>query len=153
MKVIFLDIDGVLCNRACFKLPRRVHACDPDCSHYQAWPECVQLLNSIIAATGAKIVVSSTWRLMGHAKIARILKDWGVVAEVCGITPRMNGLMNRGDEIGDWLSNRNDIESFVILDDDCDMGNLKDKLVWTHHDAGLTLPDAEKAIAILGVKS
>ena len=67
MKVIFLDIDGVLNTPASIKLApifvegaptwygRHLHAFDKN---------CISALNKITDATKAKIVISSTWRLM-----------------------------------------------------------------------------------------
>ena len=50
--VIFLDIDGVLNNFA--SIERYEDTLDPD---------CVAVLNGIIAASQAEVVISSTWRL------------------------------------------------------------------------------------------
>ena len=60
MKIIFLDIDGVLCTAKSVGLlktnidGRLAKQFDPD---------CVVRLNHITDATGAQIVISSSWRL------------------------------------------------------------------------------------------
>lgn len=90
MKVIFLDFDGVLVT---------VH------DRYTAGsPFCVFNLNRIIEATGAKIVVSSSWRILFEMEeLTRFLKEWGVQGEVIGKTP-VNHDGERGDEIQAWLN-------------------------------------------------
>lgn len=59
MKIIFLDIDGVLNNQV--DEERSVIKIDhPDDFISE---RCVTLLNELIENTGAKVVVSSTWRI------------------------------------------------------------------------------------------
>ena len=53
MKIIFLDVDGVLNYDDC---PYHVGA------YYGVDPAKVKLLKQIVDATGAKIILSSTWR-------------------------------------------------------------------------------------------
>lgn len=149
MKVIFLDIDGVMCNRHSFKdLPKRYHSCDSEHPYHQADPECVNALNLIIDATDAKIVISSTWRFFGESKLKNIFEDWGIKGQIIGFTPRLHGPFVRGHEIARWLQIY-PVEHFVILDDDCDMCHLKDRLVRTNFTDGLTASDAKKAIELL----
>lgn len=146
MKVVFLDIDGVLIH----------HKSIPIHTAHKADPDCVERLNQITDATGAKIVVSSTWRMFD--RIDAILKDWGVKAEVFGKTP--NGYhkeeiialgVTRGKEINAWLRETEfDIEKFVILDDDNDMDPLLGSLVHTSMSTGLTDLHVELAIRKLG---
>lgn len=152
-KVIFLDIDGVLVNRASYRLPNSGSA-DRAIAH----PECVAALNAITeATTGAVIVVSSVWRAEGAPEMRGRLKGWGVHGEMIGVTPRLsrtNGRVYRGDEIQKWLDDytRHEISSFVILDDDSDMKHLLPRLVPTDTEQGLTMKDAQTAIEILELK-
>lgn len=142
MKIIFLDIDGVLCNAESFKRG--------SCFKAVGWHTCIESLNTIIAATGAKIVISSTWRMRGLEFMRTTLEKWNVQGEVIGLTPRLSGIMvKRGHEIEAWLSQNGPVDQFVILDDDCDMCHLKDMLVWTKFERGLTMDDAKRAIEIL----
>lgn len=144
MKVLFLDIDGVLIHH---KSIRTYTAHKPD-------PECVKRLNEITDKTGAKIVVSSTWRRFD--KIEEILKGWGVTAEIIGVTPDHFHESNiglgqtRGKEIHAWICERDDIERLVILDDDNDMDPLLGWLVHTSMSTGLTDLHVELAIRKLG---
>ncbi len=64
MKVIFLDFDGVLNSEEFFIMSH--HSADDK----KGWtetddfdPYAVKLLNQITKATGAKIVISSAWRI------------------------------------------------------------------------------------------
>lgn len=154
MKVIFLDFDGVLCNvesiSAGYKA-REVPEQDP----YGAHADCVKALNRIIAETGAVIVVSSTWRKCRNpnSTMRETLSRWGVKGDVVGCTPVLERgafSVQRGTEIQQWIETvRTPVTSFVILDDDSDMGRLRHRLVQTRMPEGLTEADAERAIAIL----
>jgi hypothetical protein len=153
MKVVFLDFDGPL-------IPIMSHQC-PRVSGKgaQAWPSCVAALNRITDATGAVIVVSSTWRADGLMRTRERLTEWGVKADCLDLTPYLKDRTDggvwigvpRGREIQAWLDGygREPIESFVILDDDKDMEHLMPFLIHTPFDAGLTEADADAAIARL----
>jgi Swiss Army Knife RNA repair-like protein len=148
-KVIFLDIDGVLVTLGSIKRGRSGLHAEPE-------PSCVEALNSILDSTGAKIVVSSTWRFGGIAQIRQILKRWGVRAKVIGLTPNLTRQLGavwvsstRGDEIRLWLASHPEVEKFVILDDDGDMNGLSNRLVQTEFTNGLTSEHAHRAIAML----
>lgn len=151
MKIIFLDVDGVLNHRGSFEKGM------PSGSKRIA-PECVAVLNSIIDRTGASIVVSSTWR--HDDNIFDILRDAGVRGEFIGKTPEFNrrkikpGELYkptlRGEEIQQWITDAEFDGPFVIVDDDNDMAHLLSKLVRTNFDAGLTQEHAELAVTLLG---
>jgi len=159
MKVIFLDIDGVLNSHESY-----VRHCK-ETFHDNPDPEHIKHLNRIVEKTGAKVVISSTWRLGIHSLgIWRLLDAFGFKGEVIGQTPRRAGSI-RGVEIGDWIDKHNKgedlfmqvdkevdpVESFVILDDDSDMGELLPFLVQPKIDNGLTSEDADRAIEILNI--
>jgi hypothetical protein len=150
MKVVFLDIEGVLVNRNSLKVASGMRS--------RGDAPCVAALNRITSTTGAYIVVSSTWRLSGADRCRKYLTDWGVTALVLGITPDGSQDPNddtkwlqveRGVEIEDYLRMHPSIDSFVILDDDSDMAHLKDRLVKTEFEIGLTEADADQAIALI----
>lgn len=155
MKVVFLDIDGVLCTpRACFAVG------DKGIFSYLDPIACL-LLKRLLVETGAKLVISSTWRkLHPGTSFDAILsaacpglgtfvyypfadeekrKDWR--------TKDLPG--QRGGEIQEWLDRHPEVTHFVILDDDSDMLHLKDKLVQTDAYDGLGFRDYRKARAIL----
>lgn len=153
MKIIFLDIDGVLVNRASFRLPRVPYK--KAAAAARAHPDCVAALNRITTTTGAVFILSSVWRMFGVTFMRKWLKECGVKGKLVGMTPSMrraDGIfsVDRGLEIQAWLDSQNgDIESFVILDDDADMAHLLPKLVQTQFEPGLTECDATRALSFL----
>jgi hypothetical protein len=148
MKIIFLDIDGVLINYASLL------------SGNSACRRCVAYLNQITDATGAKIVVSSTWRKGGLVSISNQLKAWGVRGDVVGVTPDLDRLENgivispsRGEEIKAYLEDHLEICNFVILDDESDMGNLLPHLIKTEYETGLDYTSYHKALEAFSVSA
>jgi hypothetical protein len=135
MRIVFLDMDGVLNSVAFFDSNPKLDpdtATVPDGGSDQWWtrmvnPEQVKLLNVILAETGAKVVLSSSWRYHVDPEwMQRILEAQGFVGEVIARTPRQKDsgetimvAQTRGHEIERWMvENKHlEIESFVILDD------------------------------------
>ncbi len=155
MKIIFLDFDGVL-NSGPF-----IWSADKDdgrtIGHID--PKAVQLLNNLIKTTGAKVVVSSAWRILHtDEELQGFLNHHGFIGEIIGSTPRHTTLADgsygvRGDQIQEWLTMCDkEVESFVIFDDDSDMSHLKHKFVQTKFMIGLTEEHIEAAIEILNEK-
>ena len=151
MKLIFLDIDGVL-NSVAFWNTRYVRGGS------QIDPEAVAYLNELTDKTGANLVISSAWRHRGIREMRRILRENKVRAPVVGLTPnreyRARGPLyispGRGAEIAAWLkASRRTVDRFVILDDDNDMGDLMHRLVRTDYQIGLTPTDTARAYDLL----
>ena len=135
MKVIFLDIDGVL-NSINDKFSQTLETQ----SH-------LSLLGELVKKTNAKIVLSSSWR--GIPSLRKLVENKmkSINTEVIGATRSLPG--TRGSEIKDWMKDK-DIESFVILDDDKDMDEMTEtNLVLTDSNKGLQKEDIEKALKIL----
>lgn len=145
MKIIFLDIDGVLVTRGSIIESARKKAFP-----HLFDPIAVRNLNELVRRSGAHLVLSSVWRrLWKENEFAAHAKGQGVEVEIRGRTPfHPDG--ERGDEIGSWLS-KNPVESFVILDDDRDMGEHLPRLVQTSMSTGLMQQHVEDALFILGV--
>lgn len=147
MKIIFLDVDGVLINRA---------SCRSGFGKVDA--DCVALLNQLLEKSEAKIVVSSCWRIGKTViEVRDLLNGWGVTpGKILDVTP-LNWDWERGQEIGWWLDQRvklrGDVESFVIIDDDRDMGDLLPRLVHTKFEPGLTRADVDAALELLNTKA
>ena len=154
MKVIFLDIDGVL-NSAVYQ---------EECGGREASnvdDTRLPLLNRIVEETGAVIVLSSSWRRLWHSNPALRAPGWKAVGEsfarfgveVFDRTPDYAG-NNRDREVRDWLTaHGGEVESFVILDDyGYGWGDLSDRLVQTsyYRGRGLTEDHVKAAIALLG---
>jgi hypothetical protein len=136
MKVVFLDIDGVL-NDAITTMdllddkPKKEHL---DC------------LKVIVDATDAKIILSSTWRLFPSARndVKNALRNVGLE-----FIDKTKELKDRASEIQEWLSRHPEVEKFVILDDEEISGKFPDNLVQTTFYRGLLPEHVEKAIKIL----
>ena len=155
MKILFLDVDGVLNNN----LTRTIT--------FDGWcfvdDYLVKRLKRIIDATGAKIVLSSTWRDCWNREdesknepffnqLRNKLKEYGM--EIWDALP-MPMRPSRGTAINEWFELHKDlnIESFVILDDWYDMGIYRDHLIQISGGIGLTDEDVNEAISFLnGVK-
>lgn len=141
MKIIFLDVDGVL---------------NFDGSKEKVCVDKVKLLKKIVDRTGAKIVLSSDWRYWWGKRdedlsnLIQKLKECGM--GMLSRTP-VTKHCYRGAEIYQWLNEwqGEKISSFVIFDDQDDMKPFMDKLVRTSCKIGLTDDDVERAIKILGV--
>ena len=148
MKIIFLDIDGVLnCENA-----YRKGECnytkwnweDGTEDHHQSfcsWSK--ELLNKLIDETGAKIVISSTWRSSGVDFMRKVWELEGMHGEIIGITPNFRSYeinIPRGIEIQHYLEEelkfhhinwdkdiqkeymeKSGVENYIIIDDDSDM--------------------------------
>jgi hypothetical protein len=104
MKVLFLDVDGVL--NSADTIRRYAMGIDP---------LLALLVKRVIVTTGSEIVLSSSWRLIDRG---RELVDQQV-GKFVDVTPDLRGL--RGDEIKAWLTMHPEVEKYAILDDDDDM--------------------------------
>lgn len=161
MRVIFLDIDGVLSTIRYIEHQVKNTNTNGYKAQFNFDPLCMQNLKQIIDKTDAKIVISSTWRLGGirnniHLdKILNNLNEYGLKDKVIGYTPDLSDKYGfcgcRGYEIQKWLDDNKDmnIKSFVILDDDTDMFLLTHKLIQCHHKYGLNREAKTKAINML----
>lgn len=148
MKIIFLDFDGVLNSHKWVKANEHLLNSQTLFMHTDVDREAVARVDRLCKETGAKVVVSSTWRLFNSLeRLQEILKNHGFTGEVIGRTPRLGG--KRGSEISQWLNEHGPVESFVILDDDSDMVHLMHKLVQTTFDLGLQDEHVELAKALL----
>lgn len=139
MKIIFLDIDGVL-NSSNWALREKESGRDPQWSLFNNFDlDAIAVLNEVVERTEAKVVISSSWRLfhpLGH--IIGLLKKHGFKGEVIDRTPdRTKQPYRRGNEIQDWLDAHPEVQKFVIIDDDSDMEHLMPKLVQTTWQDGL----------------
>lgn len=158
MKVIFLDIDGVLNG----------HDWDEPAQSNRIRFRCVEQLSRILQATGAKIVLSSAWRYMIHGGamthtgfeyMLRTHGASGIVGKIIGVTIRdedtpgyhnfdKDGWEGRRLQIQTWLDAHSDVKTFVVIDD-CPVPGFGDRFVETDGTTGLTAYEADKAIAVL----
>lgn len=174
MKIIFLDIDGVLNNSGAMGKLQDTH---------KTWwvmdSQNVEQLNLLVEQSGAHIVISSSWRHEFHDKLDElrgILNSFGFrfSDRIIDSTPRhinderiiklaTNGIglklsmsIPRAWEIFEWLEhNKKIVDSFVILDDDAPINpgashkvlrDLMKRFVRTFNRTGLT--DVEVKLAL-----
>ena len=171
MKVIFLDVDGVLNNQQTFRNCKKEYY-KTGYFGLEIDLKKIRLLKEIVLKTDARIVLSSTWRswlTKVDGKLLSInhkMKDLLKLLEVYGlyiydITP-YDDKRFRQNEIMEWLKNHQDIESFVVIDDDSydlEMFVNKELVKTKFHDiriplfwidrGGLQKEHVEKAIEIL----
>lgn len=149
MRVIFLDIDGVVSTFEC---------------KWRLDINKLLLLHDIIVDTGAKIVISSSWKAgcknldelankLRTFRLPNILQntiDDIFIKYIVGMT---GNLPLRGESIKQYLEEHSNIESYVILDDDSDM--LDEQLfnfVQTDGFEGLTTREVKLCKSILSAE-
>ncbi len=149
--ILFLDFDGVLNGT------ETIEAMSPTAAGLFLNVARVGRLNSIIARTGADVVLSTSWRYhAGLAKCDEALRAVGFVGNVIGMTPDFRSsdpyadrrtYTPQSDEIRAWLK-AHPVDAFVVLDDhgDCE---VDDRTVRTNTRFGLSAEDVERAVAIL----
>lgn len=169
MKVLFLDIDGVLNSELwythahyCITHEKKSEIFSNESSNendsyvdYNIDPRLIENLNLIIEKTGCEIVLSSSWRCPDKEEITLLnsqLRRKGLIKEYFDVTPYSKSRI-RGEEIKEWL-NKNCkqlyITSFCIIDDDSDMlDEQREFFVNVDPYIGLTSHDADVAIEIL----
>lgn len=134
MRILFLDIDGVL-NSNDFYVQRQelikagTYNVEYPLSEFD--PKCMKLLDDFCGENDIKIVISSTWR---HGKsveeLQKLFNHFGDNFEIIGKTPSLrHDAVVRGNEILWWMKQNEeliqnyycDFNNYVILDDDSDM--------------------------------
>jgi len=152
MKAIFLDFDGVI------TIPPR----------WYLKANKIKYIKRIVDETGAKIIVSSSWRreniketindMIGKTK--RCPKNkmlYWLIDNLYDVTSwfsdkKYNGT-GRGGEIQTWLDKHPEVDNYVIIDDDNDM--LDSQLyhfVETNFEDGITELETIRAIKVLNGK-
>ena len=113
MRVIFLDIDGVL---------NSVKTCVATGGYPMELTQrsgfdwiAIRLLQRLCDSSGIQVVLSSAWRL--HHDFRDVAKTFDL--PIIDRTPSLLGC--RGDEIQYWLDNHAEVTHYAILDDDSDM--------------------------------
>lgn len=147
-RVIFLDIDGVLCTM-------RSHWVYSNASFMRHLdPVAVRMVARLCHQTDSQLVLSSTWRgQFSEAAMSMFLmqtgfqdfppwhSDWK--------TPSLN--RPRGYEIAEWLK-INPVDNYVILDDDSDMlDHQLSHFVKTDTYNGFLWEHYQRALKIFGV--
>lgn len=178
MKVIFLDIDGVMnCQEEMLVMLKQNPKNRSDVSLPS--PTKCKLLKQLVEETGAEIVLSSSWRLSLTAiqNIIDTFRPYGLrldgFTQECVSQIKFKGtkyenikpkhthkgwegyyIEDRGAEIAYWLLRHPEVTTFVILDDESSdiIEWLPDSLVKTDLLNGLTEEKVLECIKILGGK-
>ena len=149
MKVVFLDIDGVL-NSEDYVYSYREYGIAID-------PTRMVLLKQIIDETNAKIVLSTSWREHWEKtpnecgkiglQINSIFSQYNL--EILDKTPNLR--TRREQEIWYWLNKHPQVKNFIVLDDMFLCAEFLDGhfIKTSNHFDGLDEADVEKAIGIL----
>ena len=150
MKVLFLDIDGVLNHNKFYQNRSNTKLVHDNYPYNEFDPISVSHLNKILDETDAKLVVSSSWRV--DSNLQDTFKEVGIRHKIYGITPWLIGKnIHRGDEINEYIVNNGNVEKYCILDDIDDFHeNQKPFFIKCKaYEDGLNLETANKAIEIL----
>jgi len=132
-KAIFLDIDGVIAISTDSESEHMIYDSD---GLYPFTKQCVAILNRVLEATDADIVLSSTWRLdFNLEELDRIFRKNGVKKSPVSKTPEIH-YDDRNLEIADYLKH-NPTEKYVILDD-LDIPGFGENFIWTDSGTGLS---------------
>lgn len=133
MKVIFLDIDGVLSTDRAFRRALKSKEKSLTGRRFTFDGEAVENLNRLIELTGAAIVVISSWRFQNTPEtLQKRFEEEGIQGEVVGFTPNCYEIVkgeqrhNREKEILAWFSEQQEKVKYIILDDE--EANYTDKL-------------------------
>lgn len=128
MKILFLDIDGVLNKK---ELLSESNESDiirfNDYGHMNV--SLINHLNELTNENDLKIVISSKWRRETLKENKAMLSLFGITGEVIGHTPQLGQYSVRGNEIRAWLMENEDLlgcshqnfKEYIILDDESDM--------------------------------
>lgn len=137
MKVLFLDVDGVL------------NSSDSTNFKNNLWPVddymCF-MVGKIQLDTDCAIVVSSSWR--HHPDGMKLIREkFNNVIDKTGTSDKVGyDEKPRGHEIQAWLDAHPEVEKYAILDDDSDMlDSQKPNFFQTTFKEGLT-PEIAKAV-------
>jgi hypothetical protein len=146
VKVLFLDIDGVL-NHGGFSATAQSSSFDP---------EAIARLNRLLTRTGARAVLSSSWRY--------VILDGTMTLQGFEFMMRTHGLMRgalfdhtcadeevreRGAQIRRWLEHH-PVDAWAAVDDQpLDLGASAWRHVRTDPTRGLTDSDAARLATIL----
>lgn len=142
-KILFLDIDGVVCtlkshfaygNNKCIKM----------------WdPTCCEMIKRLCIANDYKIVCTSTWRF--DPKIMSYFKKYDLFDLLHNDWRTGADRDTRGKEIEAWLKNNENTSEYIIIDDDSDMlPEQLDRLITTKFKDGFSADNFTKANELMG---
>ena len=156
--IIFLDFDGVLNSWEFVKRAMGHHKKYDTQGVIGLDEQAVQRLHRLCVETGARVVVSSSWRLIhdldelrGFLGAKGFPREW-----VIDVTPscytdegEVHPYPCRGSEIAAWLDAHLYVDRYAIIDDDSDMGEVAHRHVKTEFAWGLRDEHCERMAAML----
>lgn len=161
MRVLFLDIDGVLNSLRWRKVRKPITAAEKISTDQRSVlarrnldPVAIGRLETIVQKTRCMVVLSSAWReMMDLPRMTHYLAiHGGFTGFLAGATPSLSDLPPeemRGAEIQAWIdATDHAITQYAILDDEVIIGH-DGHFVHTSFDVGLTDGDVARAIAML----
>lgn len=120
-KFVFLDFDGVMDTMRYDNWLIREGFPEADKYGVLFDPQCINNLDLIISATGAEIVITSSWKdWMTYEMLVAMWKERNLPGFLLDVTPTCSS--HRGDEISKWLEyyseyTKNEKYKYVIIDD------------------------------------
>lgn len=104
-------------------------------------------MNKLVKESEASFILSSAWRMFGLETFNIHAAMQSLAQPAIDQTPRLDGI--RGQEIQSFLNKHKDVNKFVIIDDDTDMGDLLPFLVRTDMEKGFMEEHYVKALEML----
>lgn len=154
IKVIFLDMDGVLNSAHFFKKqdPNEIKAYDASDDFFRGMidPVAVAVLSEIAEKSGASLVLSSSWRqVISLEDLEPMLRKAGYKGKgFIGKTDSKGA--HRWEEISRFVHQHPYIERYLVLDDTQD-AYVPGHTIKTSSGTGLLPGHVPEALAILGV--
>lgn len=149
--IIFLDIDGVLNTDRweAYLLSNGLPLGDEFGILFDE--NSVTHLAEIITATGADIVVHSTWKLDKSLDWIRLLwQKRKLPGHIFDITPNIPPHYSKMEEIESWLIKHQYVSNYIILDDECEFSPIQlSHLIDIDPSIGITEFNTKEAIAKL----
>ncbi|WP_297632973.1 HAD domain-containing protein [uncultured Clostridium sp.] len=154
MKIIFLDVDGVLNSEKLIE--------EKKCDIIDKGR--VEILKNIIEKTGAKVVLSSGWRLWFNDELlpedgySQLLYDTLNLFDIKifdktpdfsteEIRRRKTFSHVKGKEIIEWLKNHGEVKKYIVIDDLLlKEEEINRNLIRINAEIGLTVKDGRRAI-------
>lgn len=147
--LILLDIDGVMVSAKSWSSPMIL---EDGFSVFK--PKAVEALNIILSETNANIVLTTSHKYkFSLNEWKSIFKKRNIEINNINRLPKNLNRLNRLQEINNWYATSNNVEKFVIIDDDKILHDLpktlKNRWIATKPMIGLTPDLAKDAINII----
>lgn len=111
-KILFMDIDGPMIPSRAFRLPNQTKI-------YSVFDPCAtSMINELIKLSGARIVISSTWRKHGLDDCLDLFKTNGIDPTLLHPDWKTSCKLTRTQEINSWIQNHPEITHYVAIDDE-----------------------------------